>query len=132
MSEGPVLAAARDLLRLGMNGDNASGLPRPHLVCRLLLESKIPTNNRASPILEHSAKGGRPLAPIHFKVRTADDGAALCPLRVLVGKSVVHSSHRVHAAAVGVPGNAVHVAVYARLAYLVQHTAPQVIVVVEN
>src|ERR1700722_12722902 len=116
MSEGPVLAAARDLLRFGMNGDNASGLPRSHVRFAVFVQRKIPTNNRASPILEHSAKGGRPLAPIHFKVRTADDGAALRPLRVLVGKSVVHSRHRGHAAAVGVPGNAVHVAVYARLA----------------
>ena len=43
MGEGPVLAAARDFLRLRVNRDQSAAWERPDVRAALLIESEIPT-----------------------------------------------------------------------------------------
>src|SRR5271163_2230230 len=102
-----------------MNRDNASRLARPYIRLALFVQRKVPTHNRASPILEHSGEDRRPFTPIHLEIRAGNDRATLRPLRMLIGEGVVYSRHGVDAAGIGMPRNAVHVAVYPRLAQLV-------------
>src|SRR5258708_6969424 len=115
VSESPVLAATSDLLCLRMNGHDAPRLARSHIGFPFFVQCKVPTHNRASPILQHSGKGRRPFTPIRLEVRTGDDRAAFGPLRMLIWEGLVYTRHGIDGTFVCMPCNAVHISVDLRL-----------------
>src|SRR5260370_41901076 len=124
VSESPVLAAPLDLLGLGMNRHNATRLARSHVGFPFFIQRKVPTHNRASPILQHSGEGRRPFSPIRLEVRAGNDRAAFGPLRMLIGKGVVYARHGVDGTVVCMPCDAVHISVDLWVTEFINYTAP--------
>src|SRR5256885_10389002 len=74
----------------------------------------------------------RPPGPVSCIVRTGDVRASLSPVAVLVGKGLVHASHRIRSADIGVPCSSVDALVYSRVAEFVDNASPKIVVVVQN
>ena len=105
--------------------------PGPMLGFTFFVQRKVPTHNRASPILQHAGEGRCPFTPIGLEVRAGNDRAAFGPLRMLIGKGVVYTGHGVDGTVVCMPCDAVHISVDLWVAELIKHASPQIVVVIE-
>src|SRR5208337_5236479 len=109
MSEGVVVPAVRELLRLGINTDEAAGPGgtgrgrdiRP----TVFIKEKVPDANHAGPVAKHVRTGIRPSGPVRPVggetrparpwLRKVGGRSSLRKVHVLRGKHVVHPAHRV-------------------------------------
>src|SRR5580692_12171718 len=103
MSEGPVLAAASDFLRPRVDRDKSTARKRADVGTTLLVEREIPTRNRLTPVAESPGKGVPPFGPIGGVVRPRVIWAALRPMHLSIGVSVVDLGSHARAADISVP-----------------------------
>ena len=130
--EGPVLAAARYLPRLGVECDDAAAGEGADVGFAFFVENKVPSDDAARPVLENAGVGAGPLSPIGGVVRSVDERAALGPVGVLVRKGVVHPGHGVRGPDVAVPGNAVDEFKDTRIAEFILGASPKIVVVIKE
>src|ERR1700761_1868654 len=128
----PIEPAARELLRLGVEREDATAGEGTDVGFAMFIEHQVPSDDRAGPVVEDAREGARPLRPIGCVVREGDVRSAFCPVRILEREHIVDPRHGSRGPEISVPGDAVATLREIGILKLVRHTSPQVVVVVEN
>src|SRR5882762_775754 len=131
MSEGPILAAMRTFMGLGVNRHYTAALEGTNVRHSLFIQHQIPSNNAPRPVPQYFAERVRPFGPIRLVIGTGVIRPTFCPVSVLRGEGLMDSRHGVRSAGIAVPCNPIHVFADFRIAQFIDSSAPKIVIVVE-
>jgi hypothetical protein len=102
MRNRPVLTAARNLTRLGMNRNYPAAQKRPNVRPALFIERQVPSRERLTPVPDRLCERLPPVRPVGRIVGGSVVGTTFRPIQLRIGMGLVHFVHHFRRAHVSV------------------------------